>query len=242
MARRRCRGEHTPGPHFGDPEGSRRRPPHARTASGRGYRLLGNWTIKVTYPAVVIVATLIFAERPFVSNLPLAEDLIGRASAVLQLEELLSTYRAVTLTGTGGIGKTRLALEVARSLLPKFEDACCIVEFGSVSDPKLVSSSVAGVLGLQLGGNEISPVSVARSIGGRKLLLLLDNCEHVIDDAAALAHAIMRICPRASLLVTSREILRIDGEHVYRVHRSMSHRTIEMISKMDCSTALCSFL
>ena len=136
---------------------------------------------------------------------------------MLQLEELLSTYRAVTLTGTGGIGKTRLALEVARSLLHKFEDACCIVELGSVSDPKLVSSSVAGVLGLQLGGNEISPVSVARSIGGRKLLLLLDNCEHVIDDAAALAHAIMRICPRASLLVTSREILRIDGEHVYRV-------------------------
>jgi len=189
-----------------------------RTASGRGYRLLGNWTIQNNISGSGDRSdSQSSPERPFVSNLPLAEDLIGRASAVLQLEELLSTYRAVTLTGTGGIGKTRLALEVARSLLPKFEDACCIVEFGSVSDPKLVSSSVAGVLGLQLGGNEISPVSVARSIGGRKLLLLLDNCEHVIDDAAALAHAIMRICPRASLLVTSREILRIDGEHVYRV-------------------------
>src|SRR5258708_7097559 len=76
---------------------------------------------------------------------------------------------------------------------------------------------VAGVLGLKLGGDKISPESVARAIGGRKLLLVLDNCEHVIDASARLAEAVLRQCPATSIAATSREVLRIEGEHVYRV-------------------------
>jgi predicted ATPase len=76
---------------------------------------------------------------------------------------------------------------------------------------------VAGVLGLKLGGEEISSESVARAIGEKKLLLVLDNCEHVIDAAARLAETVVRLCPATSIIATSREVLRIEGEHVYRV-------------------------
>jgi predicted ATPase len=136
---------------------------------------------------------------------------------VQQLQELVSGCRAITLTGPGGIGKTTLALEVARSLFPAFDGDCWLVDVVSLSDPGLVPSMVAGVLSLRLGGDEISPESVARAIGGKKLLLVLDNCEHVIDAAAKLAETIVRTCPHAYVLATSREVLRIEGEHVYRV-------------------------
>jgi predicted ATPase len=87
----------------------------------------------------------------------------------------------------------------------------------SLSDPGLVPSMVAGVLGLKLGGDEISNESVARAIGGKRLLLILDNCEHVVDAAARLAETVVRLCPATSIVATSREVLRIESEHVYRV-------------------------
>ena len=83
--------------------------------------------------------------------------------------------------------------------------------------PHLVPSAVAGVLGLRLGSNAISAEAVARAIGGRNLLLVLDNCEHVIDAAATLAEMFVRLCPRTTILATSREVFRIEGEYVYRV-------------------------
>jgi non-specific serine/threonine protein kinase len=156
--------------------------------------------------------------QPFLTNLPVAaSDLIGRATAMQHLRDLLSAYRVVTLTGLGGIGKTALALEVARSLLPTFQGDGRLIELVSLSDPGLVPSAAAGVLGLKLGGNEISPDSVARAVGGKKPLLVLDNCEHVVDAAARLAETLVRMCPRTSVLATSREVLRIEGEYVYRV-------------------------
>jgi predicted ATPase len=110
-----------------------------------------------------------------------------------------------------------LALEVARNLFSTFQGDVLLVELGSLSDPDLVAAAVAGVLGLELGGGEISAEAVARAIGAKKLLLVLDNCEHVVDAAARLAHTIVRLCPRTTVLATSREILRIEGECVYRV-------------------------
>jgi predicted ATPase len=122
----------------------------------------------------------------------------------------------VTLTGPGGIGKTSLAIKAVRYLLPDFEDGGWIVELASVSDPYLVPSTVAATLGLKVTG-EISAEAVARAVGERHLLLVLDNCEHVIDSAANLAETFTRLCPRTTIVATSREILRIDGESVYRV-------------------------
>ena len=191
-----------------------------RTVSGRGYRLLGNWVAKPQSIATDLVDpglphTLFEA---FPGNLPVSgSELIGRAAAVQHLQDVLSAYRVVTLTGPGGIGKTRLALEVARGQLPDLRGEGCLVELVSLSNPSLMPSAVAGALGLKLGGDEISSESVARAIGGRKLLLVLDNCEHVVDAVAALAETVVRLCPLTTVLVTTRELLRIEGEYVYRV-------------------------
>jgi predicted ATPase len=150
--------------------------------------------------------------------LPLVtSDLIGRTSAAQHVRDLRSAYRVVSLTGPGGIGKTALAIEVLRSLLPTFEGDVRLVEFASLSDPSLTPSAVAGVLDIKLGGNEITAKSVARAIGTDKLLLALDNCEHLISAVAGLVETLVRMCPNVSVLVTSREIMRIDGERVYRV-------------------------
>jgi predicted ATPase len=191
-----------------------------KTRSGRGYRLLGSWTPRQISPPTdpVVFEPLRASPRPFHSNFPSATtDLIGRAAGVLHLRDFLSAYRAVTLTGPGGIGKTMLALEVARSLFPTFQGDGCLVELASLSDPGLVPTAVAGALGLRLGGDEISPEAVGRAIGDRKLLLVIDNCEHVVDAAAEMVETLLRLCPGTTVLVTSRELLEIDGEHVYRV-------------------------
>jgi predicted ATPase/DNA-binding winged helix-turn-helix (wHTH) protein len=192
-----------------------------KTASGRGYRLLGAWTSRqedASSADSIDLEPMPRPAEPYQTNLPAAaSELVGRTVAVQHLRALLSAYRVVTLTGPGGIGKTRLALEVARSLFPGFQSDIRLVELVSLSDSGLVPSAVTGVLGLKLGGDEISAETVARAIGAQKLLLVLDNCEHVIDAAAKLAEAIVRMCPRTTILATSREILRIEGEHVYRV-------------------------
>ncbi len=191
-----------------------------KTTFGRGYRLLEAWTIRnlsmrADSGALDSERTPV---RPFMTNVPSAtSEVIGRTVAARQLQDLLCAHRAVTLTGPGGNGKTTLALEVARSLLPSLNGDCWLVDVGSLSDPALVPLMVASVLGLDLRGEEISPESVARAIGGERLLLVLDNCEHVIDAAAKLAETVIRLCPATSILATSREALRIEGEHVFRV-------------------------
>jgi predicted ATPase/DNA-binding winged helix-turn-helix (wHTH) protein len=191
-----------------------------RTSFGRGYRLVGNWAIRKECALAGQVAfdPTRMPDPPFLNNLPAAASgVIGRTAAVQQLQEFLSACRAITLTGPGGIGKTTLALEVARRLFPAFHGDCWLVDLASLSDPGFVPSMVAGVLGLGLGDDEISTESVARAIGGKKLLLVLDNCEHLMDATARLAETVVRLCPATSIVATSREVLRIEGEHVYRV-------------------------
>jgi non-specific serine/threonine protein kinase len=191
-----------------------------KTVSGRGYKLLGNWTIRES-------AALAEPGRPihsgegaqsFFSNVPIAvSELIGRELVLQHLDNLIAAYRVVTLTGPGGIGKTALAGEVARRLYPKLKGDACFVELASLLDPELVPSAVAGALGLQFGGVEITPRSVAEVIGNKKALLILDNCEHVVDGAANFVEILLNVCPRCTILVTSREVLRVEGECTYRV-------------------------
>jgi predicted ATPase/DNA-binding winged helix-turn-helix (wHTH) protein len=190
-----------------------------KTVSGRGYRLLGSWTPQqreVSAARVYSALTRTSGAPPPNNFPPVITRLIGRAAACQFVRDLVSAYRVVTLTGPGGIGKTVLAVKAVRYLLPEFEDGGWLVELASLSDPGLVPSTVASTLGLKLAG-EISAESVARAVGGRHLLLVLDNCEHVIDAVAHLAETLTRLCPRTTIVATSRELLRIDGESVYRV-------------------------
>jgi predicted ATPase/DNA-binding winged helix-turn-helix (wHTH) protein len=191
-----------------------------KTESRRGYRLLGRWTVRqqdAAAPPVGLQRIPQSGDAP-ASNFPVSlTRLVGRSAAVQQVKDLVSAYRVVTLTGPGGIGKTTLALKVGRRVVDEFHGGGWLVELASLSDPALVPSAVARALGLQLGGEAISAEAVARTVGARNYLLVLDNCEHVIDAVATLAEMFVRMCPRTTILATSREVFRIDGECVYRV-------------------------
>jgi non-specific serine/threonine protein kinase len=142
---------------------------------------------------------------------------VGRVSEIAAVGDALATSRLVTLTGPGGIGKTRLALEVAEGLLDAYPDGVWLVELASVGDAALVPRSVAAVLGLEdLAGRPIGEV-LATYLARRTALLILDNCEHLIAACAELASALLRASPGLRVLATSRQSLRIDGETDWRV-------------------------
>jgi hypothetical protein len=122
----------------------------------------------------------------------------------------------VTLTGAGGIGKTRLAMAVARRLLPRFGDGVWVVDFSSVSDPSLVPVTIAVAAGMDPGGTATRQY-VARVLAVRPLLLVLDTCEHVAGAVAAMAEELLRASVAAYVIATSREPLRAEGEWIYPV-------------------------
>ena len=185
---------------------------------GRGGRLLGGWTVRRQDAATPPAGLQRLQLDSSATNLPATVTrLIGRTAAVTRLRDLMSAYRVVTLTGPGGIGKTSLGLKTARRMLGEYVNGAWLIEMAPLSDPALVPATVAGVLGLTLGAGPISEEALARAIGDRNLLLVLDNCEHVIDAVASLIETVTRRCSYITILATSREILRVDGEYVYRV-------------------------
>jgi predicted ATPase/DNA-binding winged helix-turn-helix (wHTH) protein len=191
-----------------------------KTESGRGYRLLGDWTARpqnAAGPPVGPQRMGVDGESP-VTNFPvLVTRLIGRMAAVARLRDLMSAYRLVTLTGPGGIGKTSLAMKAARGVLGEYADGGWVVELASLSDPALVSSAVAGALRVPTELTSVTPEIIARSIGDKKLLLVLDNCEHLVEAVATLAETLLAHCPHTTIIATSREALRIAGEQDYHV-------------------------
>ena len=144
-------------------------------------------------------------------------ELIGRDDVLREVISLASAHRLVTLTDAGGIDKTRLAVAAARRLLPQFADGVWLAEFSPIADPSLVAVTVAAVIGLHVGGGEVSAQRVSQALGGRVLVLVLDTCEHVIGAAAALAEGVLRAGGTLHLLATNREPLRAEGEWVYPV-------------------------
>ncbi len=186
-----------------------------KTMSGLGFRLVGAWTVQTSQ---VPPAPPSLTRSTISTNLPAAaNELIGRAASFEFLQEACSAYRIVTLTGPGGIGKTVLAIELARGLLPRFDAGVWLVELASLADPSLLPAAVGEAIGLQANGRPMSAEGVARVIGHDRLLIVLDNCEHLVEAAAQLAEAIVRLAPNAVMVATSRETLKINGERVYRV-------------------------
>ena len=186
-----------------------------RTIAGRGYQFTGDIrTVAATsnsQPSAGIAHPTSTPSRP-TTNLPEpVSELIGRNAELDEILGLTASHRLVTLTGAGGIGKTRLGFAAARHLLPKFADGVWAIELAPLADPELVPVAVATTLGLELASGAASPLSVATALGAKQLMLVLDNCEHVVEAAARMAEALLRANPAARVIATSREPLRVEG-------------------------------
>jgi predicted ATPase len=156
--------------------------------------------------------------RPVRRRLPVeASTFVGREHELAELRTLLARTRLLTLTGTGGAGKTRLALELARGVEADFADGAALAELDSLVDGGRVVDAVAEALDVRALVGEAVLDALVQELAPRQLLLVLDNCEHVIAASAGLAAALLRSAPRLTILATSREPLRVPGEVVFRV-------------------------
>jgi predicted ATPase len=151
-------------------------------------------------------------------NLP--EDLsslIGRERDLAQVSGLVASHRVVTLVGVGGVGKTRLGLAFARAAVVDFPDGIWLVELGSITDADLVPVAVATSLGIATRARQPLIETLIAAVGAGRVLLVLDNCEHLVHACAELVERLVRACSRLHLLVTSREPLGVPGEIAWQV-------------------------
>ncbi len=142
---------------------------------------------------------------------------VGRDAELTQVAGLVRAHRLVTLTGVGGVGKTRLAVQVAAELVPEFSDGVWLVELAPVGDPAAVPDVVATAMGITQQAGWTVTESVAEAMAGRRLLVVLDNCEHVLDAAAEVVEAVVARSKTVSVIATSREGLRVGAEHLWPV-------------------------
>ena len=191
------------------------------TIPGRGYR----FTLPVEAhearesPAIPHTpAAPVAAQAARHDNLPqMPGPLYGRDRDLAAVGALLDAHALVCVVGAGGIGKTRLAIEVARMRRADYEDGAWLVELASVGDPTLVGVEVSRVLSLALSGERIDADTLATALAAQRMLLLLDNCEHLLEAVASLADALSRRAPGVRVLVTSQEPLKLAAERVYRL-------------------------
>ena len=151
-------------------------------------------------------------------NLPAPRtSFVGREQEMVEVKRMLAMTRLLTLTGAGGSGKTRLALEVARDLVVAYPDGVWLMELAPLSEPEMVAQEVARALGTQEQPGRPLQESLLDTLGGKEMLLILDNCEHLIDAVARLTIALLDSCPRVRMLATSREPLGVTGELTWPV-------------------------
>src|SRR6516162_445003 len=190
-----------------------------RTVSGRGYQFTGEIRILSASPDERVDAGPVApgAVAP-PTNLPEPiSELVGRDEELREILSLAAGHRLVTLTGAGGIDKTRLAIAAGRRLLPSFPDGVWLAELSALSDPSLVPAAVAAAVGLELPAGELSLQHVAQALAARRLLLVLDTCEHMINAAAGMAEAVLRASSGVHIIATSRESLRGEGEQIHLI-------------------------
>jgi predicted ATPase/DNA-binding winged helix-turn-helix (wHTH) protein len=195
---------------LGDCKGGAR---YIATDVGRGYRFVA----PVRFAGDLHPSTPAAATTKCKHNLPTPMMRpVGHADIVDQLAGRLPQCRLLTIAGPGGIGKTTLALVLADRLIDTYEHGVWLIDLAPLSDPHLVASAAAAALGITMSSEEPVPELIAY-IRDKRMLLVLDNCEHVIASAEALAFALLRGAPHVQIIATSREPLRADGEHLYRV-------------------------
>ena len=155
-------------------------------------------------------------------NLPVQlTSFVGRDEELVMLADALDESRLVTLSGVGGVGKTRLALQVAAEVLHRFDDGVWLCELGATNDPEFLGQVLVAALGVQPRPGRSLVESVCDYLAGKQALIVFDNCEHLLDAAAGIAEAILRAAPEVRVLATSRELLGVAGERVVGV-RSLS--------------------
>jgi predicted ATPase/transcriptional regulator with XRE-family HTH domain len=151
-------------------------------------------------------------------NLPSQlSSFVGREAEITEIANLATTHRLVTITGSGGVGKTRTALQVGGALLETLNDGVWLIELAPLADASSVAPTLALALGVQESPNRPLPESLVAHLKKKALLLILDNCDHVVAESAALAEGLLRGCRQLRILATSRESLRIPGEYTYRL-------------------------
>jgi non-specific serine/threonine protein kinase len=156
--------------------------------------------------------------HPPKTNLPAERSsLVGREAEIADIVRLLQVGRLVTVTGAGGVGKTRTALAIGGAQLVRAPDGAWLVDLASLSKGSLVAGTIARALSVEKSPNEPVLETLLAYLKPQSLLLILDNCEHLIADAAVVVDALLRRCPDVRILATSREPLRIAGEHTYRL-------------------------
>ena len=195
---------------LGDGRGGRR---YIATSPGQGYRFVAPVSVAQAPAAAALPA----APTRQNHNLPQQlTRLIGRADAVSRIVARLQRHRMLSIVGPGGIGKTSIAIAAAETLINTYEHGVWFVDLAPLADARLVPSAVAQVLGFEIRSDDPVPGLVG-ALRDRRLVLVLDNCEHVIEAAATLAVAILRGAADVHILATSREPLRAEGEHVQRL-------------------------
>jgi len=151
-------------------------------------------------------------------NLPAEPNsFVGRGRDLAELALMLGPVRALTLCGPGGIGKTRLALRLAGEIAPGFPDGAWLVDLADTADPGLLAQRIAATLGIREEPDRLLAATLTDALRPRRLLLILDTCEHMVDACAVMAHQLLAGCPGLRLIATSREPLRVRGETAWRV-------------------------
>jgi hypothetical protein len=214
-----------------------------------GFRELGRFRLQgfdapvelaqVTHPDIRATFAAPRAAPEARHNLPTPlSTFVGRDQEQEDVGALIDASRIVTLTGSGGAGKTSLALQVARAQVAQHADGVWFIDLAPVTDPDVVAVAAAGVLGVTTSPDRSVMDALTETIAGRDLLLVLDNCEHVLPAAASFAQAFLRACPRARVLATSRERLAIEGERVFRVPSlSLPPRDVAGLDQLERSDA-----
>ena len=197
---------------------------------GRGYRFVASVKAESSEPLPAPAAV------GRVHNLPSpVSRLVGRSDVVDSLSAQLSRLRLLTIVGPGGVGKTSVATAIAERLTERYEHGVWLVDLAPTTEPQLVPSALAAALGIEIQSKE-PLIELITRLGDKHILLLLDNCEHVIASTAGLAVEILKGAPNVQILATSREPLRTEGEYLYRLPALRSPPTSRSVSAQEALT------